>query len=66
MTEAQFSEYGLYIGVGGVCLLMVFIVLNLAKTSKAGKFGTIILLIGLALGVFGFLLKGVLTWWLEK
>lgn len=66
MTEAQFSEYGFYIGVGGLCVLMLFIVLNLAKTSKAGKFGTMILMVGLVLGVFGFLLKGVLTWFLTR
>ena len=66
MTEAQFSEYGFYFGVGGLCILMVFIVFNLAKKSNAGHFGTIILLIGLALGVFGFVLKEVLVVLLDK
>lgn len=66
MTEAQFSEYGFYFGVGGLCVLMIFIVLNLARQSKAGGFGTTILLLGLVLGVLGFLLKGILGWWLER
>lgn len=66
MSEAQFSEYGFYFGVGGLCLLMVFIVFSLAKQSKAGRFGTVILLLGLILGVLGFLLKGALSWWLER
>ena len=46
MTEAQFSEWGFYVGVGGLCALMVFIVFKLARDSKAGRFGTIILLLG--------------------
>ncbi|TDR31526.1 DUF2788 domain-containing protein [Hydromonas duriensis] len=66
MTEAQFSEYGFFIGVGGLCALMVFIVFKLAKDSKAGRFGTIILLVGLVMGVVGFLVKGILSLLLEK
>ena len=66
MTEAQFSEWGFYIGVGGLCALMVFIVFKLAMDSKAGKFGTMILYLGLMLGVFGFILKGILSLVLEK
>lgn len=66
MTEAQFSEWGFYIGVGGLCVLMVFIVFKLARDSKAGRFGTMILLVGLVLGVFGFLLKGILSLIIDK
>ncbi len=66
MTEAQFSEWGFYVGVGGLCALMVFIVFKLAHDSKAGRFGTIILLLGLVLGVLGFLLKGILSLIIDK
>ncbi|WP_422132847.1 DUF2788 domain-containing protein [Endozoicomonas sp. ALD040] len=41
-------------------LFMGFIVYDLAKKSKAGKFGTFILFGALCLGVLGFVLKGVL------
>ncbi|WP_422408863.1 MULTISPECIES: DUF2788 domain-containing protein [unclassified Endozoicomonas] len=41
-------------------LFMGFIVYDLAKKSKAGKFGTFILFGALCLGVLGFILKGVL------
>ena len=64
MTEAEFANLGLYGGVGFLIFLMLFIVIKLARDSKAGKFGTMILLIALALGVFGFLLKTVVTWFL--
>ncbi len=66
MTEAEFTSYSMTIGIGGLCLLMVFIVFQLARDSKAGRFGTMILMLGLVLGVFGFLLKNVLVWWLER
>ncbi|WOG26540.1 DUF2788 domain-containing protein [Endozoicomonas sp. 8E] len=41
-------------------LFMGFIVYDLAKKSKAGKFGTFILFGALCLGVLGFVLKGFL------
>ena len=66
MSEAEFTSYSMTIGIGGLCLLMVFIVFKLARDSKAGRFGTMILMLGLVLGVFGFLLKNVLVWWLER
>ena len=34
--------------------------------SNAGKFGTIMLYVGLAMGIFGFLIKVIITWLLEN
>lgn len=59
MTLELFEEYSLAIGVGGLILFMVFIVCNLAKESKAGKFGTVILFVALGLGLLGFVVKTV-------
>ncbi|HAJ71713.1 MAG TPA: DUF2788 domain-containing protein, partial [Methylophilaceae bacterium] len=39
-TEAQITAFGLTYGVGGLMLLMIFIVGHLAWKSKAGKMGT--------------------------
>ena len=39
MTEAEFSSWAVGIGVGGLVLLMFFIVFQLARESKAGKYG---------------------------
>ena len=60
------TEYGVTFGVGGLILLMVYIVWDLARRSNAGKFGTLILYIGLAMGIFGFLMKIVITYLLEN
>lgn len=60
------TEYGVTLGVGALILFMIFIVWDLAKRSNAGKFGTLILYIGLAMGIVGFLLKVVITYLLES
>lgn len=61
MTFELFEEYSLLLGVGGLILFMMFIVWNLAKESKAGRFGTFILFIALGLGLLGFVVKTVLV-----
>lgn len=62
MTEGQIAQFGLTFGVGAFILYMLFIVLNLALESKAGKFGTFILFLVLSLGMLGFLAKNVIQW----
>jgi Protein of unknown function (DUF2788) len=64
-TEAQIAQFGLTFGVGAFILYMMFIVLNLARESKAGKFGTFIIFLVLSLGMLGFLVKNLIQWWLE-
>lgn len=44
----------------GLVLFMGFIVYDLSKKSKAGRFGTFVLFGALFLGVLGFIIKGVL------
>jgi hypothetical protein len=61
MTVEQFEEWSLYIGLGGLILFMVFIVWDLAKKSNAGRFGTFVLFLALALGMLGFLIKTILV-----
>jgi len=59
-TEAQIAQFGLTFGVGAFILYMLFIVLNLALESKAGKFGTFILFLVLSFGMLGFMAKSVI------
>ncbi|RYY02973.1 MAG: DUF2788 domain-containing protein [Gammaproteobacteria bacterium] len=66
MTEEQFEMWSLYICVGGLIGFMIFIVWDLAKKSKAGKFGTFILFLALGLGLLGFIIKTVLVSTLEN
>ncbi|HRE14574.1 MAG TPA: DUF2788 domain-containing protein [Usitatibacteraceae bacterium] len=61
-TEAQIAEFGVTFGVGGFIVFMLFIIGNLAKESKAGKFGTFILFFVLAFGILGFVAKNVIQW----
>jgi hypothetical protein len=63
-TEAQIAQFGLTFGVGAFILYMLFIVLNLARESKAGKFGTFILFLVLSFGMLGFLAKNLIQWFL--
>ncbi len=60
------TDYGVTLGVGGLILFMIFIVWDLAKKSNAGRFGTFILYIALAMGILGFVIKVVITWLMER
>jgi hypothetical protein len=64
-TEQQIAQFGLSYGVGAFMLYMVFIILQLARESRAGRFGTFILLLGLGFGLVGFLAKGLIKWWMN-
>lgn len=61
-TEAQIAQFGLTFGVSAFILYMLFIVANLARESKAGKFGTFVLFLVLSLGMLGFIAKNVIQW----
>ena len=45
---------------------MLFIVYKLAEESKAGKYGMMILFVGLGLGIFGFVAKYVIKMYLSS
>lgn len=61
MAIEIFEEWALYIGIGGLIFFMTFIMWDLAKESKAGRFGTFILFVALGMGLLGFIIKTVLT-----
>lgn len=63
-TEEQIAQFGLTFGVGAFMLYMVFIIAQLARESKAGKFGTFVLFLALGFGLLGFVVKGVIKWWI--
>jgi hypothetical protein len=50
-SEEQIAQFGLY---------MVFIIVQLARESKAGRFGTFVLFLALGFGLVGFAAKGVI------
>jgi hypothetical protein len=65
-SEEQIAGFGLSFGVGGFMLYMLFIIGHLAWESKAGKFGTFVLFLGLAFGMVGFAAKFVIQWVLSR
>ena len=65
LTEHRIAEIGLTWGIGGFILLMLVIIWNLARESKAGRLGTFILFFVLAFGILGFATKSVLQWLLN-
>ena len=61
-SEEQIAAFGLSFGVGGFMLYMLFIIANLAWESKAGKLGTVVIFLGLAFGMTGFVAKYLIQW----
>ncbi|HTN32676.1 MAG TPA: DUF2788 domain-containing protein [Marinobacter sp.] len=61
MNEAMFSQIAMMVFLTGLIGWMGFIVWDLAKKSKAGKFGTLALFTILGAGVVGFIIKTVMV-----
>jgi hypothetical protein len=66
LTEEQFAEFFMTYGVAALIIFMLFIIGHLAWESKAGKFGTFVLFLGLAVGFIGFVAKYIIQWYLES
>jgi hypothetical protein len=60
MNFEQFEEIALMVGLTAIIGFMMFIIYDLGKRSKAGKFGMAVLFFALGLGMVGFIIKGVL------
>ena len=65
-SEEQLAQFGLTFGVSAFILYMLFIIGQLAWESKAGRFGTFVLFLGLGVGFLGYIAKIAIQWWLEK
>ncbi|EAZ99914.1 DUF2788 domain-containing protein [Marinobacter sp. M3C] len=61
MNEAVFSQISMAVLLTGLVIWMGFIVWDLAKKSKAGKFGTFMMFTIMGAGVLGFVIKTVLV-----
>ena len=61
-NEEQIAAFGLTFGVGAFMLYMLFIIGQLAWESKAGRFGTFVIFLGLAFGMTGFVAKYLIQW----
>lgn len=65
-SEEQIANFGLGVGLVSFMLYMLFIIGQLAWESKAGKFGTFVLFLGLSFGMLGFVAKFAIQWILSK
>ncbi|MBM5575042.1 MULTISPECIES: DUF2788 domain-containing protein [Deefgea] len=61
MDEEQFTTLSVTILCSALIIYMGFIIYNLAKESKAGKYGTIVLFFVLGFGMLGFIAKEILS-----
>ena len=64
-SEEQVAEFGMTFGLAAFMLFMLFIIGELAWTSKAGKVGTFVLFFVLAFVMLGFVAKGILEFFLR-
>ena len=61
MDVEQFETISFYAGCSVLIGYMLFIIWRLSRESKAGKFGTLMLFIVLAVGMIGFIAKEVMV-----
>jgi hypothetical protein len=61
LTESQIAEIGVTFGIGAFIAYMLFIIWDLARQSKAGRFGTFVLFFVLAFGMIGFVAKSIIA-----
>lgn len=61
MTIEQFETISMYVCISGLILYMLYIMYKLAVESKAGKFGTLAIFGVLGFGIFGFVVKEILS-----
>ena len=66
MDPAVFEEWMMTGLVSILIIFMGFIVWDLAKKSKAGRFGSMILFFVLGLGVAAFVIKSVVIAYIEN
>lgn len=61
LTVAEFEDISLKVCFTGLILYMLFIIGNLAKQSKAGRYGTMWMFLALGLGFIGFVAKALIA-----
>ncbi|EXJ12771.1 MULTISPECIES: DUF2788 domain-containing protein [Nitrincola] len=66
MRLAEVEAIALNIGLLVFAGFIFFIIYDLAKKSKAGKFGTFILFLALGLGLAAFLIKNIIVFVMDS
>ena len=63
-SEEQITAFGMSFGIAAFMLYMLFIIGQLAWQSKAGRFGTFVMFLGLAFGMVGFVAKYLIQYFM--
>ena len=66
IPEAAFTQLTVLLFCSVLMVFMGFIIYRLARDSKAGKYGALVLFFVLGLGMSGFIFKTLLTEVLQK
>lgn len=64
-TEEQLAQFGMTVGISAFIIYMLIVIAQLARESKAGRFGTFVLFVVLAFGMLGFVAKNIIAWVLD-
>ena len=62
ISEAEFSAIALKVCLTFLIVYMLWIIYNMGKESKAGKYGMMIMFIALGAGFVSFAMKGILQY----
>ncbi len=60
LSYEQFADISLTLGIGGLMAFMIYIMYRLARESKAGRFGTLVIFVSLGLGLVGLIAKTII------
>ena len=66
LTDEMLTEIGMPIMLTALMLYMAFIIYNLVRKSKEGKFGMFVLFLGLAVGMLGFVMKYIIKFFIGQ
>ena len=66
LTDEMVTRWGMMVGIPAMMAFLFFIMWNIARESKAGKFGTIMIFIILGAGFMGFAIKEGMVYFMDK
>ncbi|MBZ9556890.1 MULTISPECIES: DUF2788 domain-containing protein [Modicisalibacter] len=64
--DQTFETWATPLMIGGLILFMGFIIWDLARQSRAGRFGSVMLFMVLGAGLLAFVIKVVITYLMES
>ncbi len=66
MSDDMITAIGMGMGIPVIIAFLFFIIWDLAKKSKAGRFGTVMMFLVLGGGFISYIMKVILEWYVER